>query len=304
IPEIPVNARWEQSGVTVAGGNGEGDVTDQLSNPEGLFIDDDEKTVVIADWGNHRIVQWKVGNRSGHVIAGGNGQGSRLDQLDRPTDVLIDKETDSLIICDRWNRRIARWSRRTGANQGEILINNIFCRGLAMDDERHLYVSDTNKHEVRRYQMGDTNGTLVAGGKGPGAGLNQLKMPAYLFVDRQQSVYVSDVENNRVMKWNKGATEGIIIAGSQDYGNARTQSIHPSGLIVDSLGTLYIVETANDRVMRWTQGAKQGIIIVGGNGKGKEANQFEHPRGLSFDRQGNLYVVDENNNRVQRFSIQ
>ncbi|CAF1381035.1 unnamed protein product, partial [Rotaria magnacalcarata] len=61
-----------------------------------------------------------------------------------------------------------------------------------MDEQRYLYVADTGKHEVRRYQLGEKNGTLVAGGNGKGDELNQLKEPRYLFVDGQQNVYVSD----------------------------------------------------------------------------------------------------------------
>ncbi|CAF4417998.1 unnamed protein product, partial [Rotaria magnacalcarata] len=106
-------------------------------------------------------------------------------------DVLIDKKTDSLIICDQGNRRVVRWSRRSGTTQGEILIDNIFCFGLALDEQRYLYVSDIEKNEVRRYQFGENIGTLVAGGSGVGAGLNQLNGPTYLFVDRDHSVYVS-----------------------------------------------------------------------------------------------------------------
>ncbi|CAF1977383.1 unnamed protein product, partial [Rotaria magnacalcarata] len=94
--------------------------------------------------------------------------------LNSPSDVLIDKETDSLIICDRENQRVLRWSRRSGTTQGEILIDNIKCCGLAMDEQRNLYVSDKEKHEVRRYQLGEKNGTLIAGGNGEGDGFNQL----------------------------------------------------------------------------------------------------------------------------------
>ena len=65
---------------------------------------DDEDTVIIADFGNYRIVEWKQGATSGTVLAGENGRGNRPDQLNRPTDVIFDKETDSLIICDRGNR--------------------------------------------------------------------------------------------------------------------------------------------------------------------------------------------------------
>ena len=49
---------------------------------------------------NHRIVEWKWGATSGQVVAGGNGEGSGNHQLSNPQDVIIDKERDSLIICD------------------------------------------------------------------------------------------------------------------------------------------------------------------------------------------------------------
>ncbi|CAF5031049.1 unnamed protein product, partial [Rotaria socialis] len=104
--------------------------------------------------------------------------------------------------------------------------DNITCWGLAMDEQRYLYVSDYVKHEVRRYQLGDQNGTLVAGGNGEGDGLNQLHMP------------------------NKGAKEGIVVAGGQGAGSALTQLSHPNGIVVDTLGTLYVADTWNHRVMR------------------------------------------------------
>ncbi|CAF1264022.1 unnamed protein product, partial [Rotaria sordida] len=276
IPNIPVDARWAQHGVTVAGGHGEGSATNQLYYPCGLFVDDDQ-TMVIADYWNHRIIQWKMDDTNGQVVAGGHGLGNRLDQLYCPTDVLTDKETDSLIICDRRNGRVVRWSRRSGTTQGEILIDNIWCYGLAMDDQRYLYISDDEKHEVRRYQIGDKNGTLVAGGNGKGASLNQLNFPTYLFVDQQQTVYVTDTGYHRVMKWNKGAKEGIVVAGGQGKGNALTQLADPQGLFVDTLGTIYVADSMNDRVMRWPKGAKQGTVIVSENGEGKEANQFKAP---------------------------
>ncbi|CAF4622222.1 unnamed protein product, partial [Rotaria socialis] len=101
------------------------------------------QTVVITDYWNHRIMQWKNGDTTnGQVVAGGKGAGNGSHQLYAPTDVLIDKETDSLIICDQGNRRVVRWSRRSGTTQGEILIDNIDCFGLAMDEQRYLYVSD------------------------------------------------------------------------------------------------------------------------------------------------------------------
>ncbi|CAF4327262.1 unnamed protein product, partial [Rotaria sordida] len=83
IPDIPADAGWAQNGVTVAGGHGQGNATNQLYWPFGLVVDDDQ-TIVIADYANHRIIQWKMGDTNGQVVAGGNGKGNRLDQLNYP----------------------------------------------------------------------------------------------------------------------------------------------------------------------------------------------------------------------------
>ena len=302
IPDLPFNAKWTQNGVTIAGFNGRGNASNQLHAPRGLFVDGDQ-TVVIADNGNHRIVEWNMHDKNGTVVAGGNAQGNRLDQLNKETHVIIDKYTHSLIVCDLWNRRVMRWSRYSDTTQVEILLDNISCLGLAMDDQRGLYISDVEKNEVRRYQMGDKHGVVVAGGHGPGAGLNQLKSPYFIFIDQQQGVYVSDNANHRVMKWSRGAKDGTVVAGGRGAGSGLTQLHYPNGIFVDAQGTLYVADDENHRVMRWIQGAREGTVIVGGHGQGSGANQFNDVTGLFLDRQGQLYVTDRGNDRVQRFSL-
>ena len=122
-----------------------------------------------------------------------------MNQLNCPVDVIVDKERNNLIICDKDNRRVMRWPRRNGTN-GQIIISNVDCEGLAMDNNGDFYVSDGKKHEVRRWTMNDTCGTLVAGGNGKGDRLDQLNLSTKIFVDEDHSVYVSDFYNHRVMK--------------------------------------------------------------------------------------------------------
>ncbi|CAF1375159.1 unnamed protein product [Adineta ricciae] len=99
IPNISVNVNWVQNGVIVAGGHAQGNGLNQLNYPYGICIDSQE-TMYVADFGNHRIVEWKKGATSGQVVAGGNRQGSRDDQLKNPICVVVDDETNSLIISD------------------------------------------------------------------------------------------------------------------------------------------------------------------------------------------------------------
>ncbi len=270
--------------------------------PEGIFIDDDQN-IYIADYWNHRIVEWKHNATNGQIVAGGNGEGNKTNQLYYPTDVIIDKENNSLIISDKGNRRVMRWSLENKTKNGQIIIEDIDCWGLTMDKNGSLYVSDCVKNEVRQWTRGDQNGTIVAGGNGKGDFLNQLNSPSNIVIDEDYSLYVSDRDNHRVIKWLKDAKEGIVVAGGNGKENSLTQLSYPRGVIVDQLGQIYVSDGGNDRVMRWCEGAKEGTIVVGGNGRGQQSNQFYRPKGLSFDQQGNLYVTDYENHRIQKFEI-
>ena len=48
--------------------------------------------------------------------------------------MIVDKQTDSLIISDSQNRRVVRWSRQNGTT-GETIISNVYAWGLAMDKD-------------------------------------------------------------------------------------------------------------------------------------------------------------------------
>ncbi|CAF4165188.1 unnamed protein product [Adineta steineri] len=299
---IHINTKWKLHGITIAGGNNKGDQLDQLSLPQGIYVDDDHQTIYIADFWNHRIVEWKYGAKKGQVVAGGNGNGNRSDQLNGPRNVIVDKKNNSLIICDKGNRRVVRWPRQNG-KKGETIISDIDCYGLAIDKSGNLYVSDQQKNEVRRWKQGETEGTIVAGGNGKGNQLNQLDCPSYIFVDEDHSIYASDFENHRVMKWIKDAKEGIVVAGGNHQGNSLIQLCNPQGVIVDHLGNVYVADCDNDRIMCWCGRSCEGSIVAGGNGEGDQSNQIFGPTGLSFDVQGNLYVVDGGNDRIQKFDI-
>ena len=291
----------KRMGITVAGGFNKGSEFNQLSNPLGLYVDDDQ-TIFVADYLNHRVMEWKDGATSGIVIAGGKGPGNGSDQLHWPQDVILGKNKKSLIICDRKNRRVVRWPRRNGT-RGETIISNIDCFGLTMDENGSLYAADNEKHEVRRFGIGDSEGTVVAGGNRKGNSSSQLSGPRYVFVDPDHSLYVSDWENHRVMKWQGVVKEGKVVAGGHEEGNSLKQLHGPRGVAVDQLGTVYVADSWNNRVIRWPKGATQGSLFAGGVGQGSRSDQLNWPCGLSLDQHGNLYVVDNGNHRVQKFSI-
>ncbi|CAF1074720.1 unnamed protein product [Adineta steineri] len=314
------------SGQVIAGGNGEGNSTNQLSRPKDVIIDKKNDSLIICDSNNRRVLRWSLqGGTSGQTIIenitcwgltmdnegflyvpASEGHEVRRWRVGETNGIVVaggNGRGDRLIICDSNNRRVLRWSLQ-GGTSGQTIIENITCWGLTMDNEGFLYVPASEGHEVRRWRVGETNGIVVAGGNGRGDRLDQLNSPAFAFVDQHHSVFVADKNNHRVMKWMKGMSEGIIVAGGQGEGDALTQLDYPEGVIVDQLGTVYVADCNNHRIMRWKKGDTQGSIVVGGNGHGNQTNQLYYPTSLSFDQQGNLYVVDDWNQRVQKFLIE
>ncbi|CAF1382277.1 unnamed protein product [Adineta steineri] len=82
-----------------------------------------------------------------------------MNQLNLPTDVIVDQQNHSIMIADWQNRRIVQWSNK---NQ-QILIDNIDCGRWAMNKHGLLYVSDYKTNEVKRWKVGEYNeGTVVA----------------------------------------------------------------------------------------------------------------------------------------------
>ncbi|CAF0739240.1 unnamed protein product [Adineta steineri] len=299
---IDKNTKWKKDAVTVAGGNGQGSELNRLNNPYGIYIDDDSESIYIADSNNHRIVKWKFGAHTGEIVPSRNGPGSEIYNLSTPTDLILDKEKKHLIVCDPDNQRVMKWSLENSQDH-QVLINDIVCWSLAMNNDGDLYVSDMQRHQIRRWQQGNKEYTVVAGDNEPGDKFNQLNYPQHIFVDRYHTVYVIDSGNNRVMKWTENATEGIFITSRQPYeGNCNTYGAF-IGVTADDMGNIYVSSAGIHEVTRWSPDAKECTKIAGKGYAGNGPMELDNPNDLSFDRQGNLYVVDKYNYRIQKFVI-
>jgi len=101
-------ARGAKHAEVIAGGNGQGNALDQLSHPRDVAVEDAScNSILVADMMNHRVMRWRRGATSGEIVAGGRDRGSRLNQLNRPTGLALDK-TGALFISDSGNHRILR----------------------------------------------------------------------------------------------------------------------------------------------------------------------------------------------------
>jgi sugar lactone lactonase YvrE len=153
------------SGTLIAGQTGVlGNTSQLLHRPYGLYLDETNSYLYIADFYNHRIQRYCLNvTANGTTVAGGNGAGSGSDQLNQPEGVYVSKKTGDIYIADQANNRIQRWS--PGATTGVTITGIAGVSGtnatmlnapahVILDaNETYLYVSDTNNHRVQRFSL-------------------------------------------------------------------------------------------------------------------------------------------------------
>jgi DNA-binding beta-propeller fold protein YncE len=181
-----------------------------LSNAKcwGLALDNDGY-IYVTDVSEHAVIRYGSGGTDGTVVAGGNGKGDRLNQLNGPFHIFVDQE-HSVYVSDRGNHRVMKWVKDAkegivvagGQGQGNSLTQLSEPFGLVVDYSGTVYVADRNNYRVMRWLKGATQGSVVVGGNGHGGQANQFKYPCDLSFDRQNNLYVVDCNNHRVQKFN------------------------------------------------------------------------------------------------------
>ncbi|CAF1463405.1 unnamed protein product [Adineta steineri] len=153
--------RWKEGdtyGTVVAGGNGRGDLRNQLNIPYDLFVDEDY-SVYVTDQGNDRIMKWRKDAKEGIIVAGGNGPGNALDQLSYPSEVVVDN-LGQIIIADTRNHRVMKWCEgdiygsivvgENGEGTGPNQLHNPI--DVSFDAEGNLYIADSGNHRIQKYE--------------------------------------------------------------------------------------------------------------------------------------------------------
>ncbi|CAF0815709.1 unnamed protein product [Adineta steineri] len=242
IVEWKCNAK---EGQIIAGGNKQGNRMDQLNRPTDMIIDPQTHSIIIADYVNRRVIQWmtqdqqiliknidcyglamdkngflyvtdykknevrrwKMGeyDNEGIVVAGGNGIGNQLNQLNCPGFIFID-EDQSVYVSDQNNHRVMKWRKDSeegtvvaGGNMKGGNLNQLsYPQGVIVDDLGQIYIADCWNDRIVRWCEGEEEGEIVVGGNRRG---NQLNRPMGLCFDDEENLYVVDYLNHRIQKF-------------------------------------------------------------------------------------------------------
>ncbi|CAF0985955.1 unnamed protein product [Adineta steineri] len=111
IQRYNLNDTWPCNGTTVAGGNGSGPRSNQLSYPSYIKISNKTGALYIADSGNNRIQRWNQGATEGVTIAGDiNGNSGSSDTMfNGPGGLAINHNETFMYVTDENNNRVQRF---------------------------------------------------------------------------------------------------------------------------------------------------------------------------------------------------
>jgi DNA-binding beta-propeller fold protein YncE len=163
-----VITKWSPNGTTgtlmFGQMNTAGSTNQLLNGPKCIFYDEIGMALYVVDYGNNRVQKFMInGNGTGITVAGGNGAGPGLNQLNGPIGVWVSQKDGSIYVGDWHNQRVMKWP--VNATQGSIVAGVTGIAGnsslllnipgdVALDpSETFLYVTDYANHRVQRFHL-------------------------------------------------------------------------------------------------------------------------------------------------------
>jgi tripartite motif-containing protein 71 len=263
-------------------------VSEGLNRPRGMAFDA-KGNLFIADSKNDRI---EVQGPDGKTLRKFGKQGVANGQFREVCDVKIDKD-GNVLAADTFHtsdpKGMMPWGRvqrldAEGKFLGSFGVSGSFGplfgpRGLAVDGEGSIYLSDTGNHRVLKF---NAKGEFLfpVGSKGSKPG--QFIEPFGLATDGQDNLYVADRLNYRIQVFNK---QGQFQREWKAIDWEESQLCEPYLAIDAKKGLVYATASTKNNVHRWTlQGKDHKVYAKADNGA------FNAPIGIVVKADGSVVV--------------
>ena len=188
------------------------------------------------------VQRFPPNSSNGSTIAGTGIAGNGLNELDGPTDMVVDADLN-LYVVDMKNKRVMKWE--PNATAGIVMISDNSIDGVhgmvfAPQSSNQVYLSDTNQNGIYLWTFGAATPNLtLTQVNSTRATLNQ---PWGLTQDRYSNLFVADRNNDRVVMFCANSTVGIPVVG--ETGTSPVTNA-PMDVAFDSDSNLYVVLDGN-----------------------------------------------------------
>ena len=261
-----------------------------------------DQQILVADWANHRIVQFNELDGTSWKTCG--DQASGAVKLQFPTSVAVDRR-GRVYVVEQHRPHILCFENIT-SHPSEIfpfpdvrnrVTNKYAGSWIFVDRSNRIYVSFGGSHRVARCD--DIQGKNWVSYGTEGSGVGQFHYPAGIWVNEAGQIYVADFDNFRIVRMDDMFGANWITLGK--YGDGQNEFINPCGIWGDPQGRVYVADQGNDRIVRFDDMQGKNWTAIGAFGTDRRAGKLYAPSGVCVDRQGRIYVSQcSSNHRLVR----
>ncbi|WP_424305060.1 T9SS type A sorting domain-containing protein [Cloacibacterium sp.] len=301
--------------------------SNELAGPKGITIDTSNNLYVVNGSGSNILQISPAGFVS--VFAGclsctGNTDGfGTWARFNSPTGIAIDSN-NNLYVADTGNHIIRKitpagnvttiaGSGVAGNTDGTGTSAKFSApRGIAIDNNDNLYVTDYNNHRIRKITptgnvttfAGSTNGQID--GQGTAA---KFSYPSGITIDGNGNLYVTDINTIKVI-----SPTGYVSTLSGNYAYDYIDGVGtsarfnmPLAIFADSNGDLLISDSNNNRIRKLTLSSSV-VSTFAGNGTAGDVNgttlnsSFFTPYGITKNSTGDIFIADYFNSKIKKIS--
>jgi len=251
------------------------------------------------------------------TIAGTGAEGSSNGNGDiatfkGPQAIAVDK-SGNLFVVDASNNKIRKITPAgvvstfagTGAEgsdngNGDAATFN-FPRGIAIDANDNLYITDVFNNKIRKITpagiVSTFAGTGDEGEKDGNGDIATFNYPRGITIDANGNLYVADRDNNKIRKITSAGVVSTLTgtgeSGGKDGDKTSATLYSPTVLTCDANGNVYFIDW-NHKIRKVSPNGN--VSTYAGDGATGQASKltFTNPEGIAIDTKGNLYLTDGN----------
>ncbi|MHA8055533.1 thrombospondin type 3 repeat-containing protein [Aquirufa nivalisilvae] len=260
-----------------------------------LFLDN-KNNLYFSNLTLDQIEKYNLSTLEGEIVAGGNGKGSKDNQLNNPAGIFVDND-ENIYVVDNGNYRIQKWAKNSktgitifgGKGSGRTESQLYYPTDIHIDKNHGILIADS--YRVVKCDTIRKIGTAILGSEGYGIGSNNLWHVKGVSVNSKGEMFVTDAYNNRLQK--KNLLTNIIT--TQIGGDLRKNELfRPSGIAIDKDNSIYVSDYGNNRIQKFSNNSEETIFPLVPN----SYLGLSQPYDLHIDSLKNLYVADASNNRI------
>jgi sugar lactone lactonase YvrE len=248
----------------------------RFSFPNGI-CSDAAGNLYVTDAGNYKIrkitPQGVVTTLAGSTVGYADGPAGTA-KFNTDIDGICADKNGNIYVADNYNYKIRKITpdgtvstlagSTFGFQDGPGNTAKIWqAKGMCIDKNGNLYVSDRFNHRIRKITPSGTVSTFAGSTEGytdGSAASSQFSYPEQIGIDNNDNLYVTDYSlgNYLIRKITPSGTVSTLAGSTVGYVDGPALSAKfssPTGICADSKGNVYVADAVNSRIRKISQGA-------------------------------------------------